>query len=98
MLDTSSYSVNSEIFSRVYFRETSHMGSFVKIKSSQNVEITQSFTDIGKSCPSPKFLASQICLNAIPENKILAKISGFTVVRFTYLRKSLSYTTNSLHA
>ena len=35
-----------------------------------------SFTDIGKSCPSREFLTSQICFNAIRENKILAKISG----------------------
>ena len=34
----------------------------MKIKSSRNGEITLSFTDIGKSCPSRKFLASQICL------------------------------------
>ena len=34
----------------------------------------------GKSCSSRLFLASQICyFNAIRENKILAKISGFTV-------------------
>ena len=38
------------------------MHSFVKIKSSRNAEITQSFTDIGKSCPSREFLTSQICL------------------------------------
>ena len=34
----------------------------------------------GKSCSSREFLASQICyFNAIRENKILAKIFGFTV-------------------
>ena len=38
------------------------MLSFVKIKSWQNGEITLSFTDIEKSCPSREFLASQICL------------------------------------
>ena len=38
---------------------------FMKIKSSRNAEITQSFTDIGKSCPSRTFLASQICLLAL---------------------------------
>ena len=54
--------VNSEIFARVYFRETSHMRSFVKIKSSQNSEITLLFTDIEKSCPSRELLATQICL------------------------------------
>ena len=34
----------------------------MKIKSSQNAEITLSFSDVGKSCPSCDFLASQICL------------------------------------
>ena len=49
-------------FSRgVYFRETSHRRSFVKIKSSRNGEITLSFTDIGKLCYSCIF-TSQICL------------------------------------
>ena len=38
------------------------MRSFLKIKSSQNCEITLSFTDIEKSCPSREFLALQICL------------------------------------
>ena len=37
---------NSQIFARVYIRETSHMRSFVKIKSSRNSEITLSFTDV----------------------------------------------------
>ena len=49
----------------------------MKIKSSQNAEITLSFTDICKSCPSREFLVSQ---DAICENKILVKISGFTVI------------------
>ena len=56
------------------------MQSLVKIKSLPNAENTLSFTDIGKSCPSREFLASQICFfNPIRENKIIAKISGFTV-------------------
>ena len=39
-----------------------------------------SFTDIGKSCPSRKFLRSQICLLTLfTKIKILAKISEFTV-------------------
>ena len=64
---------------RFYFLET--MRSFVKIKSSRKGEITLSFTDAGKSCLSLEFLMSQICLllNAICKNKIIAKISGFTV-------------------
>ena len=42
--------VNSEVFSRFYFRETSHMQNFVKMKLSGNGEITLLFT-----CPSHKF-------------------------------------------
>ena len=38
------------------------MRNFVKIKSSQNGEITQSFTDIDKTCLSREFVTSQICL------------------------------------
>ena len=34
----------------------------MKIVSSRNVEITMSFTDAGKSCPSRDFIVSQICL------------------------------------
>ena len=56
------HTVNSEIFARVYFRETSHMRSFVKIKPSRNGEITLPLIDIGKSCLCREFLTSQICL------------------------------------
>ena len=42
--------VNLEVFARFYFRETSHMQNFVKIKLSRNGEITLLFT-----CPSHKF-------------------------------------------
>ena len=47
--------VNSEIFARIlfslgfYFHETSHMGSFVKIKSLTIGEVILSFTYKGKS-------------------------------------------------
>ena len=34
----------------------------MKIKLLRNGEITLSFTDIGKSCPSFEFLMPQICL------------------------------------
>ena len=37
------------------------MRSFVKIKSLQNSEITQSFFDEGKSCHSREFFTSHIC-------------------------------------
>ena len=53
-------------FSRgFYFRETSHMRSFAIIKPSRNDEITQSFTDIGKTCLSRELLTSQICLKPL---------------------------------
>ena len=38
------------------------MQSLVKMKSLLNREITLLITDIGKSCPSRKFLTSQVCL------------------------------------
>ena len=55
---------NSEIFERVYFRQTSHtcMRSFVRNKPSRNSKIILSFTDVGKSIPIREFLTSQICL------------------------------------
>ena len=74
--------VNSEIFARVCFRETSHMRSFVKKKSSRNGKITASFIDIGKSCCDREYFTS--IMNATRENKILAKISESTVHNFTY--------------
>ena len=80
MLNATSSLLKIRKFSRgVYFRETSHMRSFVKIKCSRNIEITLSFTDIRKSYPSREFLASEICLLMLFAKKILAKISGFTV-------------------
>ena len=39
----------------------SDMRSFVKMKSLLNGEITPSITDIGESCTSHEFLASQEC-------------------------------------
>ena len=50
-------------FSRgLYFRETLHMQSFMKIKPLQNGKITLLFIDIGTSCLSRKFFTSLICL------------------------------------
>ena len=57
------------------------MRSFVKIKSSQNCEITLSFIDFGKSGPSrEKIIVANMSFNAIGENKNLEKISEFTVL------------------
>ena len=66
--------VNSEIFARVYLRETSCMRSFAKIKPSRNSENSLSFADVGKSCQSREFLVWQICLLTL-----FAKNSEFTV-------------------
>ena len=56
------------------------MQSFVKIKSLRSDLISLSFTDIGKPCASRKFFsAANFSFNAIRENKIHLKISGFTV-------------------
>ena len=55
------------------------MRSFVKIKSPRNGEITLSFTDIGKSCLIRNFNVANMSFNAIHKNKIVAKISEFTV-------------------
>ena len=65
------YAVYSEIFARILVSW--------EIKPSGNGEITLSFTDVGKSCPNHEFVTLQICFNPIRENKILAKISEFTV-------------------
>ena len=58
------------------------MRSFVKIKSSQNGEITLSTTDIVKSCSRRDFYVASMSFNAICENKNLAKISRFTVIEY----------------
>ena len=55
------------------------MQSFAKVESSRNGIITLSFTELGKSCLGREFRTSPICFNTIRENKILAKISEFTV-------------------
>ena len=46
----------------------------------RNVAKSLSFIDVGKSCPSPKFLMWQICLSPLfPKIKFLQKVSEFTV-------------------
>ena len=58
------------------------MRSFVKIEPSKNGEITKSFTDVGKSCPSHKFFnVTNMSFDAFRENKIHAKIFEFIVSR-----------------
>ena len=54
--------VNSEIFARVLFSRNFAYAKFRENKTSRNAEITLSFADICKSCPSREFLASQMCL------------------------------------
>ena len=50
-------------FRESYFREISHMRSFVKIKPSRIGDITLSFTDIGKSCPVRDFYIANVSFN-----------------------------------
>ena len=56
-LPTGMYTVNSEIFARGLFSR-----NFMKIKPSQDGEITLLFTGMDKSCISHAFLTWQICL------------------------------------
>ena len=52
--------------------------------------MTLSFTNIGKSCLSSEIKkVSNMSFNAIHENKILAKISEFTVVSVVLLQGDL---------
>ena len=55
--------------------------SFVKIKPTQNGEITFSFTDVGSLSDAQvaNFKCEKMTFGATSENKILAKISVFTV-------------------
>ena len=60
----------------------------MKIKSSPIGEITLSLTDIGISRPCHEFSTWQICvIKPIHENKILAKISEFTVITWWLIIK-----------
>ena len=76
-----STTVTLEIFVRVYFLQNfADLQSFMKIKPSQNSEVTLSFNKVGISCPSCEFFnVANMSFIAIRENKILAKISEFTV-------------------
>ena len=55
------------------------MRSFLKINPSRIGDITLSFADIRKSCPVRDLYVPNVFFNAIRENKILMKISEFTV-------------------
>ena len=62
------------------------MRSLVKIKPSRNGKITLSFIDKRKFCLSREFFhITNMNLNAISVNKIIAKISEITVNRMLEL-------------
>ena len=66
----------------------------MKIKPSQNGEITLPLTDEGKLYPSRKFLnVKNMSFNAIYENKILTKISELTIVKNVIFVKLIHYST-----
>ena len=74
------YTVDSQIFAGVIFSRNFAHAKFREIKSSRNGEIIMLFTYIGKLCHSRDFFyVANMSFNAIRENKILAKISEFTV-------------------
>ena len=54
--------VNSEMFASVFFSRNFAYTKLCENKILAKWRITLSFTDIGKSCSSCEFLASQICL------------------------------------
>ena len=67
------------------------MRGFTKIKPSRNDESVLSFSDVGKSHQSRDFFnLENMYFNAIHENKILTKISEFTVIYFAHLKRSLN--------
>ena len=69
--------VNSEIFTRDLYPETSHI--FRKIKPLTNGEIILLFTDIGNSNSRKFFNVANMSFNNMRGNKIIAKIPQFTV-------------------
>ena len=56
---------DTEIFARVLFSQKFAFVKFHENKILANDEITLSFIDLGKSCPSREFLTSQICLSKL---------------------------------
>ena len=57
------------------------MRIFVKISTSLNVDMSLSLTAVVYSCSSRDFETWQICLlTQFAKNKVLTKISGFTVL------------------
>ena len=79
ILGLSQYTVNSELFARIlYSRNFAYAAKFREIKSSRNGKIILSFTDIGKHALVSNFNVANMSY-AIRENKILVKISEFTV-------------------
>ena len=79
--------VNSEIFARVLF---SRNFAYVKLKSSRNAKLSQSFTNIGKSCPIREFLASQIILLTLfKKTKFSQKFPDLQYTGWVYLSRDM---------
>ena len=57
--------VISEIFVRILFLRNFTYAKFCENRTIANGQITLSFTDIGKSCPSSQYLTLQICLKTL---------------------------------
>ena len=72
--------VNWEIFARIYFRETSRMRSFAKIKTREMKKtLCPLLIQLNHAKVANLYLAN-MSFNAFRENKILEKISEFTEV------------------
>ena len=54
-----------------YFRETSRMRSFARIRPSRNGEITLPLPDIDKSCSIRDFLSLQTCILTLFAKRII---------------------------
>ena len=72
---------NQDFYVMRFINSVNSDAKFHKNKKTAKVEITLSITDLGKSCPSRKFFnLASMSFNAIRKNKILVKISQFTVL------------------
>ena len=90
MLSTGSFiAVNSEVFARVLFSRNFADAEFHENKTLAQRQSSLSFTDVGISCQSRKFLTWQICLLSL-----LVKIKfyrKFPNLQYYYGRKISSH-------
>ena len=82
---TLSFTVNSDIFARVYFRDTSHMRSFVKLKPREMAKLFCHLLMKVNYVIVANFYVANMSFNAIHETIILAKVcKGGSHLRVTW--------------